>query len=78
MNAVQCKMARAATGLGLRDLAAIADVSPNTVSRLERGEELRISTIEALRHALEQAGASFLADDGNGTGVRFKVPGGGK
>lgn len=74
LNAAQCKMARVATGLGLRDLAAIADVSPNTISRLERGEELRNSTIEALRNALEQAGVSFLDDDGNGAGVRFKAP----
>lgn len=71
-------MARVATGLGLRDLAAIADVSPNTISRLERGEDLRSATIEALRRALEQAGASFLDDDGHGVGVRFQVPGGGK
>lgn len=72
MNAVQCKMARVATGLGLRDLAAKAEVSPNTISRLERGEVLRNTTIKALRTALEQAGASFLDDDGHGAGVRFK------
>ena len=49
MNATQCKMARVATGLGLREIAARAGVSPNTVSRLERGEELKASTIEAIR-----------------------------
>lgn len=74
MKAVQCKMARVATGLGLRELAAMADVSPNTVSRLERGEELRAGTIDALRNALERAGARFLDDDGDGPGVRFKGP----
>lgn len=67
-------MARVATGLGLRDLAKIADVSPNTISRLERGEELRNSTIDALRNALERSGVTFLADDGRGAGVRFKAP----
>ena len=33
----QCRMARAALDLGVRDLARIADVSPNTVARMERG-----------------------------------------
>lgn len=65
-------MARVATGLGVRDLAAIADVSPNTIARMERGEALRNSTIETLRNALEQAGVTFLDDDGHGAGVRFK------
>lgn len=72
MNSVQCKMARVATGLGVRDLAAIADVSPNTIARLERGEALRNSTIETLRNALESAGVTFLDDDGAGAGVRYK------
>lgn len=71
---MQCKMARVATGLGLRELAAIADVSPNTISRLERGEALRNSTIDALRNALEKAGVTFLGDDGKGAGVRYKEP----
>lgn len=72
MDAVQCKMARAATGLGIRDLAALADVSPNTISRLERGEELRSGTIDAIRAALEAAGVVFLAENGNGPGVALR------
>ena len=70
MNATQCKMARVATGLGLREIAARAGVSPNTVSRLERGEELKASTIEAIRSIFETAGVTFLDDDGRGAGVR--------
>lgn len=72
MDAVQCKMARAATGLGIRDLATLADVSPNTISRLERGEELRSGTIDAIRAALEAAGVVFLAENGNGPGVALR------
>ena len=75
MNAVQCKMARVATGLGIRDLAELADVSPNTISRLERGEELRPGTIEAIRAALEAAGVEFIAENGGGAGVRLAKPG---
>lgn len=76
MNAVQCKMARVATGLGIRELADLANVSPNTISRLERGEELRASTIDAIRAALEAAGVQFIPENGGGAGVRLAKPGG--
>ena len=72
MNAAQSKMARAATGLGVRELAEAAGVSPNTVARLERGEELRPSTIATIRAALEAAGVVFLAENGNGPGVALR------
>jgi len=68
MNAVQCKMARAATGLGVRELAALADVSPATITRLERGEELMPRTVQAIRAALESAGVEFINDE-RGDGV---------
>lgn len=74
MNATQCKMARAATGLGLRELALSANVSPNTVSRLERGEELRQATVAAIRAALEAAGVEFIEENGGGAGVRLRKP----
>src|SRR6202042_1293013 len=38
MLPVQCKAARVALGIGERELAAKAGVSPDTVSRLEKGE----------------------------------------
>lgn len=72
MNAAQCKMARAATGLGVRDLAVAADVSPNTIARLERGETIRPATIAAIRAALEAAGVVFLPENGNGPGVALR------
>lgn len=66
-------MARAATGLGVRDLAKLANVSPDTIARLERGERLRPETVETIRGALGKAGATFLSDDSEaGPGVRFK------
>jgi DNA-binding XRE family transcriptional regulator len=70
--AVQCKMARAAIGWGVRDLAKEAGVSPDTIARLERGEELKASTIEAIRSALEAAGVEFIPENGGGAGVRLK------
>ena len=74
MNAAQCKMARAATGLGVRELASLAGVAQATVSRLERGEDLKASTIAAIRAALEAAGVVFLSENGNGPGVALKRP----
>lgn len=73
MNATQCKMARAATGLGIRELADKAGVSPNTISRLERGEELKQATIDIVRSALEGEGVVFIPENGGGAGVRLKL-----
>lgn len=72
MNAAQCRMARAATGLGVRDLAFLAGVSQATISRLERGETLREATIDSIRAALEAAGVVFLPENGNGPGVALR------
>ena len=72
MNAAQSKMGRAATGLGVRDLAKLAGVSPDTIARLERGEILRQSTVDSIRAALEAAGVEFIAENGGGAGVRLK------
>lgn len=60
MIAFQSKMARAALGFGVRDLAKVANVSPDTIARFERGEELRASTVETIRKALEAQGIQFL------------------
>ncbi|UGY22043.1 MULTISPECIES: helix-turn-helix domain-containing protein [Bradyrhizobium] len=69
---VQCRMARAALGLGVRELAAAAKVSIDTVARFERGDELKERTIEALRHALEAGGVEFIDENGGGPGVRLQ------
>jgi len=65
-------MARTALEWGVRDLAAAAKVSTNTVSRFEAGEELKDRTADALRSALEHAGVVFIAENGGGPGVRLK------
>lgn len=69
---LQCRMARAALGLGVRDLAKLAGVSPDTVSRLERGEKLKDETVLAIGAALERAGIIFIAENGEGPGIRLK------
>lgn len=66
---VQCRMARAALGWGVRELAAAAKVSTDTVARFERGDELKERTIDALQRALESAGVEFT--NGDQPGVRL-------
>lgn len=68
MNPVQCKMARVALNLGVRDLAALAKVAPGTVSRFEAGEELKPRTVEDMKGALSAAGVIFV-EDVRGEGV---------
>jgi transcriptional regulator with XRE-family HTH domain len=68
---VQSRMARAALGLGVRELAAAAKVSIDTVARFERGDELKERTIDALQRALEAAGVEFIDENGGGPGVRL-------
>lgn len=68
----QSRMARAALGMGVRDLASAAKVSIDTVVRFERGDELKERTIDAIRNALEAAGIEFIEDNGGGPGVRLR------
>jgi len=75
MKPVQLKMARAALGWGVRELAKKAGVTANTVSRIENGSDAKQSTIEALQAALEAAGVEFIAENGGGPGVRLKGKG---
>ena len=65
-------MARAGLGLGVRELAELAQVSTNTVTRLERGELLQPRTIATIQIALERAGVEFISQNGDGPGVRLK------
>lgn len=72
---VQSRMARIALSWGVRDLAAAAKVSPNTIARLERGETLYPRTLDAIRAAFEAAGIEFIPENGGGVGVRLKAKG---
>jgi len=72
MKAIQLKMARAAVGWGVRDLAKKAGVTANTVTRIENGADAKQSTMEKLKNALEAAGVEFIDEDGGGLGVRLR------
>ena len=82
----QLAAARALAGLGIRELAAAADIAPRTLHRLEMGGVIHVS--EKKRHghvqravweriiaALATAGVELLAEGGSfGAGVRWKEP----
>ena len=72
MKPVQLKMARAAVGWGVRELAKKAGVTANTVTRIENGADAKQSTIDRLQHALEAAGIEFIQENGGGLGVRLR------
>lgn len=66
LTAQQCRMARAALNIGVRELADAADVSPNTIARLERGEALHRRTLAHVQGALEAQGVAFLTPEAGG------------
>jgi len=66
LTAQQCRMARAALNIGVRELADAADVSPNTIARLERGERLHRRTLAHVQGALEAQGVAFLTPEVGG------------
>ncbi|MEP3277044.1 MAG: helix-turn-helix transcriptional regulator [Stappiaceae bacterium] len=72
MNVSQCKMARAALGWGIRDLAKYSGVAVSTISRYEAGENINLRSYEALMNAIDVAGIQFIPENGGGAGVRFK------
>ena len=74
MKAIQLKMARAAVGLGVRELAELAGVTANTITRIENGADAKQSTLAALQAVLEKD-VIFLSDGettSGGPGVRLR------
>jgi predicted transcriptional regulator len=76
ISARQIRAARALLGWSQQDLADRAIISVNALRRLE-GEQVdpRLSTIAAVKTALESAGVDFLSASGaHGEGVRLRSP----
>ncbi|ESX50783.1 DNA-binding protein [Mesorhizobium sp. LSHC422A00] len=77
MTPSQCRMARAALQIGVRQLAHKAGISSMTVTRFENGHSAGApETVDALRAALESAGVEFIPENGGGAGVRLRKVGG--
>ncbi|WP_292325476.1 helix-turn-helix transcriptional regulator [Mesorhizobium sp.] len=64
-------MARVALGWGVRELAEVAQVATQTITRLEQGDRLKPKTVQAIRAAFEAAGIEFIPENGGGPGVRL-------
>lgn len=58
----QCRMARAALGLTLRELAAQAEISVNTLSRIESDGNVTSRTLNKVQHILTRQGVIFRRD----------------
>lgn len=74
ITGVQIRMARAALGWGVRDLACRAQVSPSTIARIENGSGSLTETLEKLKTTLEAGGVEFIPANGLGPGVCLKQP----
>ena len=70
----QIRAVRAMLNWSMTDLARAAGVSISTVKRFEDGSVQNVSDHAAaqLQDAAETEGVRFLADDGNGVGVRIR------
>ncbi|MFC3126109.1 helix-turn-helix domain-containing protein [Pseudoroseomonas globiformis] len=62
ISAAQCRMARAALGLSLRELAEAAGISVNTLSRIEGDGNVTSRTLGRVQSVLSEGGAVFRRD----------------
>jgi len=58
--------------LFMRELAALAKVSPNTITRVDAGRQSNSSTVAAIRAALESAGVTLT--NGGEPGIKLRKP----
>lgn len=73
----QCRMARAALQIGVRELAEISGVSAMTITRFETGKTKGYAeTLDKLQRALEAAGVECIPagpyQGDSGPGVRLR------
>jgi predicted transcriptional regulator len=69
----QCRAARGLLGWSQQELARQARVGVVTVHQLETGvSEPRRATIEVIQRAFEDAGVTFIDENGGGPGVRLR------
>jgi predicted transcriptional regulator len=75
LNSELIRAARALLRWEQRDLATASSVSLPTIKRLESKPGImaaHMSTVTALREALEAAGVQFIDENGGGPGVRLR------
>ena len=67
----QLRMARAALGWGVRDLASRTGLGVSTVTRFENGADVYSETLRKIEAALEGEGIQFGKDDDGSLWVRL-------
>jgi len=72
ITSAQCRAARALVGLSQQELADQSAVSKRTIASFELGQAILPAMKLALRHSLEAKGVIFIAENGEGPGVRMK------
>jgi predicted transcriptional regulator len=73
ITAEQIRGARAMLGMTQAELAKLAGISTTGLNNIERGiADPKASTLRALKTALEEAGVIFVAENGEGPGVRLR------
>ena len=74
LTSVQVRIARAALGWSVADLANQSGVSARTINRIEVEGGAKVATkanLKLIRETLEAAGVEFVGGPGDGPGVRF-------
>ena len=73
ISPIQLRMARAALQMTVRELGALAGVSPNTVTRIENEQtRAQTGTMQAFAKVFRERGLLFVAgDDLAGPGIRL-------
>ncbi len=75
INKQQIRGARAMLGLTQAKLAKMAGMSTTALTNIENGQsDPKLSSLEAIRRALEDAGAILIPENGGGAGVRLRKP----
>ena len=72
ISRAQVRMARAALGWGVRDVAERAGIAANTVSRYENGADAMGETLLKLQRTFEKVGITFIDENDEGPGVRLR------
>jgi DNA-binding XRE family transcriptional regulator len=71
----QVRMARAALGWTVRDLAEATGLHRNTINNIEVGRYAGDPrTLEIIEQKLRAAGIEFIDENGGGPGVRLRKP----
>lgn len=72
VTSAQIRAARGLLNWTVRDLAEKSGVHRNTVTRIENDATEGGYSINAIQQALEAGGVIFVAENGEGAGVRLK------